>query len=488
VEFLTLPTVSAVVVAAVTVAAVVFGVVVAPRDRAPSSALAWILLMILAPVFGVLLFLVFGYAMLPTHRRQAQQRMDELIRHAPVDVVGADTSPEVPAWLPSVARLNRATGAMPMLDGNSARFFRTFDDQVEALVTAVDTAERYVHVEFYILSVDASTQPFFDALERAVRRGVMVRVLLDHLGSRPYPGYAATVDLLDRIDVQWHLLLPVKPLRGRYQRPDLRNHRKLLIVDGTVGYVGSLNMIDPSYDKPANQSRHLRWRDLLVEVRGPVVREVEAVFATDWFGESGELLEYSKAPTLPEHRRSANLLAQIVPSGPAFSTENNLAMFTSLIAYAQHRLSITSPYFVPDPSLLAAIVTAARRGVAVELFVGAIGDQFLVFHAQHSYYQVLLEAGVRIFLYPAPSILHSKHISVDDYVAAVGSSNMDIRSLQLNFEIMLLIGGRSFTDDLRLVEDENRRVSRELTLAEWSHRGAAHRLIDDWARLTSAVQ
>jgi cardiolipin synthase len=285
----------------------------------------------------------------------------------------------------------------------------------------------------------------------------------------------------------WRLMLPVQPLRGRYQRPDLRNHRKLLVADGQLGYVGSLNLIDPGYDKRANRRRGLRWRDLLAEVRGPVVRELDAVFATDWYSETDELIA-DPGETEPVPAVHGSLLAQIAPSGPAFRSENNLALFNSLLYYAARRISITSPYFVPDESLLGAILTAARRGVAVELFVGEIGDQFVVFHAQHSYYADLLEAGVRIYLYPAPSILHAKHLSVDDDVAVVGSSNMDIRSFQLDLELTLMVCGRSFVDELRTVEDGYRSVSRELTAAEWSRRTRRHRLVDDLARLTSAVQ
>ena len=178
----------------------------------------------------------------------------------------------------------------------------------------------------------------------------------------------------------------------------------------------------------------------------------------------------------------------MAPSGPGFPSENNLALFNTLIYYAQRRLSITSPYLVPDESLLVAITTAARRGVQVELFVGEIGDQFLVFHAQHSYYRALLEAGVRIYLYPAPFILHAKHVSVDELVTVVGSSNMDIRSFLLDLELSLMSCGRDFADQMRAVEDDYRAVSRELTLQEWARRPWRHRFVDDLARLTSAVQ
>jgi cardiolipin synthase len=466
---------------------VVLALVVAPRNRRPSSALAWILLITLLPIFGIILFALIGSPKLPQSRREKQQHMDDRITEAGSDLADVSRTHGTPPWLPSVAHLNQTLGAMRLLEGNDARLLTDFDEQFAAMVAAANAAQRYLYVEYYALCHNATTAPFFAALGAAVQRGVTVRVLLDHLGSRPYPSYRRTRRELDRLGVQWHLTLPVQPHRGRYQRPDLRNHRKLLVADGDLAYVGSLNLIDPSYDKPANARRGLVWKDLVVEVRGPVVHEVDAVFTTDWYSETDELLATSRERSTPVQRQGG-LLTQVAPSGPAFPTENNLALFNTLIYYAQRRISITSPYFVPDESLLAALTTAARRGVAVELFVGERGDQFFVFHAQHSYYEELLDAGVRIYLYPAPAILHSKHLSVDEQVAVIGSSNMDIRSFQLNLEVMLMICGRGFVDGMRTVEDEYRGVSRELAGQEWARRSRLHGLVDDLTRLTSAVQ
>jgi PLD-like domain len=182
-----------------------------------------------------------------------------------------------------------------------------------------------------------------------------------------------------------------------------------------------------------------------------------------------------------------SLRCQIAPSGPGFEVENK--------SHAVQHLDLLRPAPAGhhQPLFRAERVAAdrdhhRRRGVAVELFVGEIGDQFLVFHAQHSYYQSLLEAGVRIYLYPAPAILHAKHMSVDEFVTVVGSSNMDMRSFSLDLELSLMTCGREFSDEMRAVEDGYRRLSCELTLQEWSRRSRGHGLVDDLARLTSAVQ
>jgi cardiolipin synthase len=469
-------------------ALLVVALIVAPRDRRPSSALAWILLIVVLPFLGLALFAVIGSPKLPQARRDRQRTMNERIEERARSVEHVAHTHGAPRWLAPIARLTRESGAMPLVDGNAATLLPHFEEQLAALVHAVDAAERSAHIEFYILAFDPTTRPFFTAMEQAVARGVAVRVLVDHLGSLKYPGFRRARQELTRIGVDWRLMLPVQPLRGRYQRPDLRNHRKLMVVDGRIGFVGSLNMIDPGYETRGNRRRHLRWRDLMVRVEGPVVQEIEAVFDTDWFSETDEMPGRTALDATADDEDPATLLAQIAPSGPAFDSENNLALFNSLLYAAEHRVSITSPYFVPDESLLAAILTAARRGVAVELFVGEIGDQFFVFHAQHSYYRELLQAGVRIYEYAAPTILHAKHMSIDDHVSVVGSSNMDIRSFQLDLEVMMLVSGRSFTKQLQAVEDEYRSRSKELTSDAWERRGFLHAFVDGIARLTSAVQ
>jgi cardiolipin synthase len=286
---------------------------------------------------------------------------------------------------------------------------------------------------------------------------------------------------------EWFAMLPLRPFRGQWQRPDLRNHRKLVVVDGRVGFTGSQNLIDSTYLKPKNVKRGLHWHELMVRLEGPIVRELNAVFVSDWYSESGELLPLDTSE-VTIGADAALLDAQVVPSGPSFENDNNLKLFVYMIHSAQKRISITSPYFVPDESTMLAIVAAASRGIQVELFVSAIGDQYLVYHAQRSYYEELLRAGVSIYLYRAPTVLHSKHFSIDDDVAMIGSSNMDIRSFSLNMEISVIVHGKDFVDRMRAVEDDYRAQSDPLTLDEWMKRSRASKVNDSLARLTSSLQ
>jgi cardiolipin synthase len=465
----------------------VIALIVVPRNRKPQTATAWLLAIFLIPWVGVLLFLLIGSTRLPRRRRQKQREINQYILETTAGMDRVTKDANFPEWLGPVVELNRTLGSMPLVGGNRAELYPDYETSLAAMTTAMGSAKRYLHIEFYILAFDSTTAPFFDAMEAAVKRGVTVRVLLDHIASIRSPGYRTTIKRLTDIGVLWHLMLPVQPLRGKYQRPDLRNHRKLLVIDGEVAFTGSQNVIDRSYNKRGNVKRGLKWKDLMARFEGPVVAGINALFVTDWYSETDELLMREAEQDVQVKHRHA-LDAQVVPSGPGFDLENNLRLFNALMYSAQEKLIVTSPYFVPDDSLLYAITNAAYRGLDVQLFASEIGDQWMVYHAQRSYYEALLRAGVRIWLYEPPTILHAKHITVDDDVAVIGSSNMDMRSFSLDYEISIMLRGKQAVTDLREIEQSYREHSRELTLDEWKKRTFWAKTQDNIARLTAAVQ
>ncbi|MBF4571513.1 cardiolipin synthase [Herbiconiux sp. VKM Ac-1786] len=465
-------------------------IIVIPRNRRPSTAIAWLMAIFLIPYVGFLLFLLIGSYKLPKSRRDKQHAINEFIVETTEGIERVSENTPWPPWFKNVVELNRTLGAMPLVGGNNATLVGDYDESIRQMTADIDKAGRYVHAEFYILSYDQTTKPFFEALEAAVKRGVTVRVLLDHIASVRAPGHKKTVKMLDRIGVKWHFMLPVQPLKGRWQRPDLRNHRKILVVDGDVAYMGSQNVVDRSYNKKGNLRRGLMWQDLMTRLEGPIVAGINAIFITDWYSESNELLLRETRAITDEiiDDEPDALDMQVVPSGPGFDGENNLRLFLALLYNAQERIVITSPYFVPDDAMLYAITTATQRGVTVDLFVSEIGDQALVYHAQRSYYEALLRAGVRIYMYQSPYILHAKHFTIDDEVAVIGSSNMDMRSFSLNMEVSLMVRGRDFVTAMRGVEDGYRTVSRELTLDEWHKQPLRSTILDNLARLTSGLQ
>lgn len=464
--------------------------VIIPRDRKPSAAMAWLLAIFLIPFAGILFFLLLGNSKLPRKRREKQKEINGLIAERSAGQLPVPDRDNWPSWLGPIVEMNRTLGGVPIVAGNTTRLMGNYERSLEDMAAEIYAARTFVHVEFYIVALDPTTRNFFSAMEAAVARGVTVRLLLDHVASSRAAGHKETVAELDRIGVKWSYLLPVQPLKGKYQRLDLRNHRKLVVVDGRVAFMGSQNLIDRSYNSPKNIKRGLMWQELMVRLTGPVVSAVNAVFLSDWYSETDELIteEHVRASLVPRDTSAPAVDCQVVPSGPGFESENNLRCFLALVHSAQTRVIVTSPYFVPDEAMMYALTSACQRGLDVQLFVSELGDQSSVFHAQRSYYRELLAAGVRIFLYPAPYILHAKHFSIDDSVAVIGSSNMDIRSFALNLEISLMVHGPSFVAQMRDVEAEYRAVSHELTAAEWAREPGRATVLDGIARLTSGLQ
>lgn len=463
----------------------ILAIIFVPRNRRPTAAMAWLLAIYFIPIVGVLLFLLIGNPRLPRERRRKQEVINESIRQMSRGLNLGTLRPNAPDWFRSLVRLNRNLGAMPISGDNGAILISGYEESIDTMAAAIREAQDYVHVEFYILQSDATTESFFAAMEEVAARGVKVRVLLDHWANRGKPFYKKTIKRLDAMGADWHLMLPVQPFRGAYTRPDLRNHRKLLVVDGLVAFTGSQNITDPTYNLRKNIKRGLRWVDMMTRIDGPVVASINAVFLSDWYSETDEIIDIE---LFDVRTGSGDLDCQVIPSGPGFEFQNNLKLFMSLLFAAQDKLIIVSPYFVPDEGLLLAIQTACQRGVHVELFVSEEGDQAMVYHAQRSYYEALLRGGVKIYMYKKPYILHSKSMSVDDEVAVIGSSNMDMRSFGLNLEISLLVRGEEYVRQLRAVEDQYRASSRELTLDEWMKQPLRSTVLDNLARLTSALQ
>ncbi|MFG6493655.1 cardiolipin synthase [Microbacterium sp. P03] len=465
----------------------VAAIIIVPRNRRPTAAMAWLLAIYFIPLIGVFLFLLIGNPRLPRKRRRQQHQINTYIQETSEHLDFGTHRPRAPEWFTSLVTMNRNLGAMPLAGDNTAHLISDYQTSLDTMADAIRTAKQYVHVEFYILQTDDATDNFFRALEEVAARGVTVRVLLDHWANRGKPYYRKTLKRLDAMGAQWHLMLPVQPFKGKYQRPDLRNHRKLLVIDGAEAFMGSQNVTDSTYNLPKNIRRGLHWVDLMTRLEGPVVASVNAVFLSDWYSETNEVLT-DEIDLFNVGSGPGELDCQVVPSGPGFDGENNLRLFAGLLYAAQRRISVVSPYFVPDESLLLAITTACQRGVDVELFVSEEGDQAMVYHAQRSYYETLLRAGVTIRMYRKPYILHTKCFTIDDEVAVIGSSNMDMRSFGLNMEISLLVRGEEFVAEMREVEDIYRGLSRELTLEEWLKQPLRSTVLDNLARLTSALQ
>lgn len=471
-------------------ALVIAAFVFVPINRKPSSATAWLLLITVAPFVGIILFLLVGSPKLPERRRKLQRQMTTriagLLSKGSDDPDWGTLNPAAmdPLFAPH-ATLAAELGGMAPMRGNAVAMLHGYDGIIAAMVEDIEQARHYVHVEFYIIAMDAATEPLLAALERAVKRGVTVRLLLDQMGSRKFPHRKALEKRLTAAGIAWRYMLPLFDLK-ELLRPDLRNHRKILIVDSVVAYTGSMNLITKGY----HRTDALYYEELCVRASGPIVFEFEAVFVTDWYSETGELLAEAAHPRVDpvSEAPDGGMLAQVLPSGSGFDNENNLRLFTGLVHAARSNLLIATPYFVPDEALLLAVTSAAQRGVAVTLINSAAVDQPMVVGAQRSYYEELLRAGVDVRLYRAPVLLHAKTMVVDDDLAVVGSSNMDLRSFTLNMEVSLILYGADAVQPLRTVVEAYAASSDPQRLQDWRERPLGKRLIENLARLTAALQ
>lgn len=472
-----------------------------PHNRKPTAAMAWLLLMALVPVLGIALFFAIGNTKLSRRRRERQRAADaaivELGHHTSSAAAWAEPDG---AWCTdrfrALIRQNEALSKLPVTSGNGVTVLTDYDGIIREVVERVDAARRVVLVECYALALDDVTRPLFAACERAVGRGVEVYVLFDTWGSAKYRGYRAMKRELTRIGAHWRRVLPLVVTPREINRPDLRNHRKLIVVDGEWAYIGSQNLIERSYQRRDG----IVYDELVARLTGPVVGQCEEVFSADWFSETGRIpgpildriraLAGTAAASVerPRTEVSEDVHAQLVPSGSNYDDTNNLKLFVALLYAARRRVVITNPYFIPDESLITAIVSAVKRGVEIVIVNSAAMDQRVVGYAQRSYYEQMITAGVQLYLYDAPTLLHSKHITVDDDIAVVGSSNMDIRSFELNLECVVVAYDAAVVDQLRRQQARDLARSHLVTLDEWRHRSALTRFQEGLARLASALQ
>jgi cardiolipin synthase A/B len=453
-------------------------IVIVPFRRSPDAAKGWLLLIFFQPTVGLILYLLIGRPSLPAWRVVRHADFEALAK--PVrDGLAQDENifrPDVGPELQHAVTLAENLGDFPILGGNSAEILADYDGTIDRLVADIDMARDHVHLLFYIIADDATAGRVMAALERAVERGVACRVLADSLGSRPE--FQRMLPRLLSAGILAEETMRVGFFRRHTGRIDLRNHRKIAVIDGDIGYIGSQNLIDSTF------KCGLTYEELNIRLCGPIVLELQAVFADDWYVEVDEFL--GEARYFPEPRIAGDVPAQALPSGPGYPRENNQRLVVSLIHAATKRLVITMPYLIPDGALLQALQTSVLRGVEVTLVVPLQMDQLLVGLGQRSYYDELLSSGVRICRY-GRRFLHAKHITVDGQIAWIGSSNLDIRSFSLNAEIVVLLYDEGACKRLGEEQERYLREGEMLTLANWRQRRPIIKVIENLARLLSPL-
>jgi len=398
-------------------------VAVLARRREPAVALAWLLGIVLFPVLGMICFWYFGRDRV---RRSARPRLRLLAeRRAEESTAGFEL---VAGSLRSLARTAWQSARAPVTVGNLVEVLIDGTEVYPAELAAIEGAQRTVDATYYSFGRDEIGRRFRDALVAAAQRGVRVRLLVDALGSINLGGFLRP---LKRAGGAWHPFLPFNPFDGLSL--NLRNHRKTLVTDSEIGFLGGLNI----GDEYLHGTRALgAWRDTSLRIHGPAVAELQAVFADDWAFTTGSETEAKPNPdTIPSLGRCP---VQIVPSGPDDRAEAIYDVFFAAISLAKRSLDLATPYFVPDLAIWVAIRSAAMRGVRVRILVPGRNDQWLTAAASRSYGEELMTAGVEIYRY-TPGMMHAKTMIIDGEWASVGTANMDVRSFRLNFEVTALL-------------------------------------------------
>ncbi len=451
-----------------------------PQRRPPNAARAWLLFIFFLPWPGVVLYMLIGRAYLPRRRFEVQRQIFELVRRLAPRPAAFESAlmRTLPPELAPAVRLADQLSEFPPVGDNAFTLLPHYEAAIDAIVDEIAGAQRFVHMLFYIFENDDVGARVTDALVAAAGRGVAVRVLMDAIGSR-----AGLARLGPRLRAAGAEVIAVMPLRlwgPNAARFDLRNHRKIVVVDGACAFFGSQNIVS------AHANRGLVNEELLVRATGPVVRYLHAVLLGDRYLETGTLPPESDDLSPAPASEADHGFAQVVPSGPGYNEGTAEAVMIALMYGARSRIVLTSPYVIPSEPFLAAMLAAARRGVRVDLIVDAESNKPLVQLAQQSFYDAMLAAGVGIHRHRG-SFLHAKHMSVDEDVALVGSSNLDIRSFALNAEISVLIYDRDVVRDLARIQDGYLRDSELVTREDRARRPRATRILENLARLTDSL-
>jgi cardiolipin synthase len=457
--------------------------VILRRQFAPGAAVAWLGIIFLHPYIGFVLYMTVGETRLGPNR---VERHRQLVAHFRSALRSATPPPEKDghgvisdAYEPMVLQAQKISG-LPILGGNSVEFLTECTPMVERLVADIDAAASQVHLLYYMIVADETGERVAAALERAAKRGVVCRVLADAVASRSFFGRCGMARRLEAAGVKVAAALPVAPIQRRLPRMDLRNHRKLSVIDGRIAYAGSHNLVNPDYG-----GRHGGpWVDITGRYTGPIVIELGVVFAEDWAFETNELLSVSTAgDTTP---LADGTPMQVVPTGPTSRDESFERVFLAAIHSARKRVMMTTPYFVPDETTMMALVMAADRGADVSLLVPLVPDHLFTAAAGRAQFARLMDAGIKIYLYNR-GLLHTKSTTIDDTFAVFGSANLDVRSFNLNFEMTVLMYGAPITGKLRAIQESYMADSTPLDPKEWAARPAWRRYGDSAISLLSPL-
>ena len=451
--------------------------------RDPESVLAWILTVLALPVGGFVLYLIFGFKYFKTRAFGLKSTGDlavlSRVRKGEELAVADDPERVLKALVDyaELAHLLWADSAAFLTAGNQVEVYTNGNQKFDALVEAIQGAKKHIHLEYYILRDDALGERLLLALEAKAREGVQVRILYDDLGNKiPRERYRKLTALGARVSGFYRALVPSVGLRLNY-----RNHRKIAVIDGTIGFVGGFNIGDEYLGLgPLGP-----WRDTAVRIRGAAVRSVQLRFVLDWNWATKEGLTLGDTYFVPSTKVGTASI-QIVSGGPDTTWNPPREEYVKIVNLAKRTCYLQTPYFIPDVSVMTALRIAALSGVDVRIMIPAKADQPFVHWASLSNVGELLEAGVRVFTY-SKGFLHAKTVTIDDSVTSIGSANWDLRSFKWNFETNAVIYDRELGEKYRRIFEDDMTRSTEITKESYGKRSHGVRFKESVCRLFSGA-
>jgi cardiolipin synthase len=451
-----------------------------------ATSLAWLLLVFFLPLVGAIAYLVLGEKRLGrkfTARSQAiKARYDRWLQDLPPDIRSDPQrlSPEAR----SISRLAQTAVNIPALSGNQLQLINAAEPILRSMISDIDNAKKFCHLEFYIWTEGGMADDVGAALLRAAGRGVTCRVLLDAIGSAQFlKGHLLEQLKAGGVDVAF--ALPVSAISVFKVRPDLRLHRKIVVIDDAAAYTGSFNLVDPRLFK--QDAGVGEWVDAMVRLEGPGVLALNALFRWDWETETGRDLSAQAEGGDPfANLRTGETDVQVIPSGPGRTGDSIYQLLLLSIYSARREVVMTTPYFVPDDAVSTALLTAAERGVKVTVIMPERNDSRLVHYTSRSYFDDMLAAGIQIFGFKG-GLLHTKSVAVDRQVALFGSVNLDVRSFWLDFEVTLGVYDPEFAERLIALQDKYIEDSKPVDWQTWQQRPGRERFIENLARLASPL-
>ncbi len=467
--------------------------VISKRTPVPDT-LSWLILLLFAPIISWILYALLGERRLGTRRvarferntRDLELQAVRLWAHQHLDWCDI-SGRHIP-----LSRLLTNMSGMPALAGNKLELIADSNAYINSVIADIDAATKHVHLLYYIWEPDNAGTRLADAVIRAKQRGVACRVLVDSVGSRAL----MRSELIPRMRAAGVMVvecLPASLLRTLFARIDLRNHRKIAVIDGHLAYCGSQNITDENF-RPRRIARLGKsgsgpgpWIDASVRVNGPAAQALQSTFMRDWLHDSEEHMT-DISSFLCDPQRLGESAVHVIPSGPGPRPDAIHQAFLAMLHGAQEEIIITTPYFVPDEASKGALINAALRGVDVTIVVPQRSDSKLVGAAARSHFDDLMEAGVKIFEHrPKHGLLHAKAATIDRELAVIGSANFDMRSFWLNFEATLFIYDDDFAGQLRWLQSSYISESSPIKLATWKRRPALSRFWDNCAQLAGPL-